>query len=52
MKKAVLVAVMLCLCPAVFAASVITTRLDDPKAIYVDASCDQCGQFRRAAGSH
>jgi hypothetical protein len=36
MKKAVLVAVTLCLCIRVFAASVITTRLDDPKAIYVD----------------
>ena len=36
MKKAVLVAVTLCLCQAAFAASVITTRLDDPKAIYVD----------------
>ncbi len=36
MKKAILVAVILCLCPAVFAASVITTRLDDPRAIYVD----------------
>ncbi len=36
MKKAVLVAVTLCFCPAAFAASVITTRLDDPKAIYVD----------------
>src|SRR5664279_969226 len=36
MKKAVLVAVTLCLCIRVFAASVITTHLDDPKAIYVD----------------
>jgi len=36
MKKAVLVAVTLCLCIRVFAASVITDRLDDPKAIYVD----------------
>ena len=26
-----------CVCPAAFAASVITTRLDDPKAIYVEA---------------
>src|SRR5579863_3703262 len=37
MKKAVLVAVSVCLCPAAFSASVITTRLEDPKAMYVDA---------------
>jgi len=37
MKKAVLAVVTLCLCPAAFAASVITTRLEDPKAIYLDA---------------
>jgi hypothetical protein len=37
MKKAVLAAVTLCLCPAAFAASVITARLEDPKAIYLDA---------------
>jgi hypothetical protein len=37
MKKAVLAAVTLCFCPAAFAASVITTRLDDPKAVYLDA---------------
>jgi len=36
MKKAALAAVTLCFCPVVFAASVITTRLEDPKAIYVD----------------
>ncbi len=36
MKKAVLVAVTLCFCVRLFAASVITTRLDDPKAINVD----------------
>src|SRR3569833_2223789 len=35
--KAGLAAFILCLCPAAFAASVITTRLEDPKAIYVDA---------------
>src|ERR1700731_3968396 len=29
---------MLLLCSAAFAASVITTRPDDPKAVYVDAS--------------
>ncbi len=34
--KAVLAAVILCICPAAFAASVITTRLEDPKAIYLD----------------
>ncbi len=36
MKKAALAAVTLYLCQAAFAASVITTRLEDPKAIYVD----------------
>ena len=33
MKKAVLAAVTLCFCPAAFAESAITTRLEDPKAI-------------------
>ena len=37
MKKTVLAVVILCLCQTAFAASVITTRLDDPKAVYVDA---------------
>ncbi len=37
MKKAALAAVTLCFCQAVFAASVITTRLEDPKATYVEA---------------
>ena len=37
MKKAVLTVVMLCFCPAAFAASTITTRVEDPKAIYLDA---------------
>ena len=37
MNKALLAAVALCFCPAVFAASFITARLEDPKAIYVDA---------------
>ena len=37
MKKAALAAVSLCFCQVAFAASVITTRLEDPKAIYVDA---------------
>jgi Pectate lyase superfamily protein/SMP-30/Gluconolactonase/LRE-like region len=37
MKIAVLAAVTLCFCPTAFAASVITTRLEDPKAIYLDA---------------
>jgi sugar lactone lactonase YvrE len=36
--KAVLAAVILCICPAAFAASVITGRLEDPKAIYLEAS--------------
>ena len=29
---------MFCICSAAFAASVITTRPDDPKAVYLDAS--------------
>jgi hypothetical protein len=33
--KIVLTAVMLCLCPAAFATSVITARLEDSKAIYL-----------------
>ena len=37
MKKAALAAVILCFCTAAFATSVIATRLDDSKAIYVDA---------------
>jgi hypothetical protein len=36
MKKTLLFALVLCLCSAVFAASVITTRPDDPKAVYLD----------------
>jgi sugar lactone lactonase YvrE len=36
-KKSLLFALMLCLCSAVFAASVITTRPDDSKAVYLDA---------------
>ncbi len=37
MNKAVLTVVVLCFCPAAFAASTITTRVEDPKAIYLDA---------------
>jgi len=37
MKKALVPVVILCLCPAAFAASVITSRLEDPKAVYLDA---------------
>jgi hypothetical protein len=33
MKKAILAGVTLCFCAASFAASTITTRLEDPKAI-------------------
>jgi sugar lactone lactonase YvrE len=36
-KKTLLSALIFCLCSAAFAASVITTRPDDPKAIYLDA---------------
>jgi hypothetical protein len=35
-KKTLLPALIFCLCSAAFAASVITTRPDDPKAIYLD----------------
>src|SRR3974390_1856196 len=37
MNKAVLALVAMCVCPTAFAASVISTRLDDPKAIYLAA---------------
>jgi hypothetical protein len=37
MNKAVLTLVVLSFCPAAFAASTITTRVEDPKAIYLDA---------------
>ena len=37
MKKSLLFAVVFCFCLAAFAASIITTRPDDPKAIYLDA---------------
>jgi sugar lactone lactonase YvrE len=37
MKKAILAVVTLCFCAASFAASTITTRVEDPKAIYLDA---------------
>jgi len=36
-KKALLCALTLCLCQGVFAASVITTRPDDPRAVNLDA---------------
>jgi len=36
MKKTVLIAVALCFCLTAFATSVITSRLEDPKAIYFD----------------
>src|SRR5438270_255697 len=36
LKKIVLVALTVGLCFQAFAASVITARLDDPKAVYVD----------------
>jgi sugar lactone lactonase YvrE len=37
MKNPILALVTLCFCAASFAASTITTRLEDPKAIYLDA---------------
>src|SRR5579863_1155788 len=40
MTKALLSALAFLLCSSAFAASVITARLDDPKAIYLDAPAD------------
>ncbi len=37
MKTTFLSALMLCICPAAFASSTITTRPDDPKAVYLNA---------------
>ena len=37
MRKAILAVVMLCFSAASFAVSIITTRVEDPKAIYMDA---------------
>ncbi|MGA2217315.1 MAG: glycosyl hydrolase family 28-related protein [Terracidiphilus sp.] len=37
MKRILLCVLAFCLCRAAFAASVITTRPDDPKAVYLDA---------------
>src|SRR3569833_1274567 len=36
MTRCLLIAVALWFCPTAFAASIITARLDDPKAIYID----------------
>ena len=36
MKKAILAVVTLCFCAASFAASTITTRVEDPKAVYLE----------------
>jgi len=58
MKKAVVATLALCLGPLSFAASVITTRLDDPKAEYVarptnvrDSSADLQRAIDRASGT-
>jgi sugar lactone lactonase YvrE len=40
LKKTLLCALLSCLCSAAFAESVITTRPDDPKAIYLDAPAE------------
>ena len=37
MKRTFLSALTLCICSAAFASSTITTRPDDPKAVYVNA---------------
>jgi len=39
-KKTLFCAFTFCLCPALFAASVITTRPDDPQAVYLNAFWD------------
>jgi hypothetical protein len=49
MKKTLLSALTFCLCPAVFAASVITTRPGDPGAVYLDAPA--AGNDGTAAGA-
>ena len=36
-KRTLICLLTLCFCPAAFAASIITTRPDDPKAVYLDA---------------
>lgn len=40
MKNVLLACLSLCLCPVAFAGSVITTRLEDPKAVYVEGPAD------------
>ncbi len=50
-NKTLLCALTFCLLPAAFAASVITTRPDDPKAIYLDApaaNADSSAQLQSA----
>ena len=49
--RILLIASSFCFCAAAFAASVITTRLDDPKAIYLDApspNADSSGALQAA----
>jgi Pectate lyase superfamily protein/SMP-30/Gluconolactonase/LRE-like region len=50
-KKSLLPACLFCFCTAAFAASVITTRLDDSKAVYLDATAtgdDSSGALQAA----
>jgi hypothetical protein len=58
MKKTLLFAITLCCCSASFAASIITTRLDDPKAVYLasplpgeDSSAALQAALDKAAGT-
>jgi hypothetical protein len=52
MKKAILAVVTLCFCAASFAASTITTRVEDPKAIYLDAPATAGDNSAALQGSH
>ncbi|WP_109487402.1 glycosyl hydrolase family 28-related protein [Occallatibacter savannae] len=57
MRKALSIALALSLCPTAFAASVITARLDDPKAVYIegpaggDSSAELQAAIDKASGT-
>lgn len=57
MEKVLLACLSLCLCPVAFASSVITTRLHDPKAVYVegpgagDSSAELQAAIDKASGT-
>ena len=57
MKTRLLYALLLCAIPSALAQSVLTTRLDDPRAVYLDAPefgarPDGGADLRRAPGCH